>query len=321
VAVEDLKMYFPIIRGVVISRQVGVVKAVDGVSFEIRAGQTLGLVGESGCGKSTTGRAMLQLLRPTSGRVLFEGIDLTKLEPETMRKLRTRMQMIFQDSYAALNPRHSVGKIIGEPLRLHGIAQGKELEERVCDLLRLVGLDPIHRKRYPHEFSGGQRQRIGTARALALNPSLIICDEPISALDVSIQAQIANLLIGLQQRMGLTYLFIAHDLSMVRHISDRVAVMYLGKIMELADRVELFAHPLHPYTQALISAVPLPDPKMERKRRPIILAGELPSPANPPPGCVFSTRCPQVQEICRQAVPEYRQVRPGHHVACHLVKA
>jgi oligopeptide transport system ATP-binding protein len=321
VAVEDLKMYFPIIRGVVISRQVGVVKAVDGVSFEIRAGQTLGLVGESGCGKSTTGRAMLQLLRPTSGRVLFEGIDLTKLEPEAMRKLRTRMQMIFQDSYAALNPRHSVGKIIGEPLRLHGVAQGKELEERVCDLLRLVGLDPIHRKRYPHEFSGGQRQRIGTARALALNPSLIICDEPISALDVSIQAQIANLLIGLQQRMGLTYLFIAHDLSMVRHISDRVAVMYLGKIMELADRVELFAHPLHPYTQALISAVPLPDPKMERKRRPIILAGELPSPANPPPGCVFSTRCPQVQEICRQAVPEYRQVRPGHHVACHLVKA
>jgi oligopeptide transport system ATP-binding protein len=321
VAVEDLKMHFPITRGVVISRQVGVVKAVDGVSFEIRAGQTLGLVGESGCGKSTTGRAMLQLLRPTSGRVLFEGIDLTKLEPEAMRKLRTRMQMIFQDSYAALNPRHSVGKIIGEPLRLHGIAQGKELEERVCDLLRLVGLDPIHRKRYPHEFSGGQRQRIGTARALALNPSLIICDEPISALDVSIQAQIANLLIGLQQRMGLTYLFIAHDLSMVRHISDRVAVMYLGKIMELADRVELFAHPLHPYTQALISAVPLPDPKMERKRRPIILAGELPSPANPPPGCVFSTRCPQVQEICRQAVPEYRQVRPGHHVACHLVKA
>jgi oligopeptide transport system ATP-binding protein len=321
VAVEDLKMHFPITRGVVISRQVGVVKAVDGVSFEIRAGQTLGLVGESGCGKSTTGRAMLQLLRPTSGRVLFEGIDLTKLEPEAMRKLRTRMQMIFQDSYAALNPRHSVGKIIGEPLRLHGVAQGKELEERVCDLLRLVGLDPIHRKRYPHEFSGGQRQRIGTARALALNPSLIICDEPISALDVSIQAQIANLLIGLQQRMGLTYLFIAHDLSMVRHISDRVAVMYLGKIMELADRVELFAHPLHPYTQALISAVPLPDPKMERKRRPIILAGELPSPANPPPGCVFSTRCPQVQEICRQAVPEYRQVRPGHHVACHLVKA
>jgi oligopeptide transport system ATP-binding protein len=289
------------------------------VTFEIQRGQTLGLVGESGCGKSTTGRAMLQLLPPTSGRVLFEGIDLTRLGSEKMRRLRTRMQMIFQDSYAALNPRHSVGKIIGEPLRLHGIAQGRELEERVCDLLALVGLDPIHRKRYPHEFSGGQRQRIGTARALALNPSLIICDEPISALDVSIQAQIANLLISLQQRMELTYLFIAHDLSMVRHVSDRVAVMYLGKIMELADRVELFANPLHPYTQALISAVPLPDPKMEHKRQPIILAGELPSPANPPQGCVFSTRCPQVQDVCRQAVPEYREVRPAHHVACHLV--
>jgi oligopeptide transport system ATP-binding protein len=319
VAVENLKVHFPITRGILVSRQVGVVRAVDGVSFEIRRGQTLGLVGESGCGKSTTGRAILQLLRPTSGRVLFEGTDLTTLGQHELRMLRTRMQMIFQDSYAALNPRHSVGKIVGEPLRLHGVARGRVLDERVCDLLGLVGLNPMHRKRYPHEFSGGQRQRIGTARALALNPSLIICDEPISALDVSIQAQIANLLVELQQRLGLTYLFIAHDLSMVRHISDHVAVMYLGKIVELADRVELFANPLHPYTQALISAVPLPDPGTERQRRAIILVGELPSPVNPPRGCVFSTRCPQAQDVCHQLVPEYREVRPRHQVACHLV--
>jgi len=319
VRVEGLKQHFPITRGILISRQVGAIKAVDGISFTIKPGETLGLVGESGCGKSTTGRSILQLYRPTKGKVFLDDIELTRLDDEELRQLRPRMQMIFQDSYASLNPRHSVGKIISEPLILHTSAGSREIKERVAELLELVGLKPIHAKRFPHEFSGGQRQRINIARALALNPSFIVADEPISALDVSIQAQVVNLMQDLQKQLGLTYLFIAHDLSMVRHISNRVAVMYLGKIMELADRNDLFEEPLHPYTQSLMSAVPLPDPKLERKRRRIILQGEVPSPANPPPGCVFHTRCPLAQDICVQAVPEYREFRPGHFVACHLV--
>ena len=318
VRVENLKKYFPISRGLIISRQVGAVKAVDGVSFEIRQGQTLGLVGESGCGKSTTGRVVLQLQEPTAGHVFFEDVDLTGLNDEGLRQLRPKMQMIFQDSYASLNPRHSVGKIVGEPLRIHGIAGEREIRVRVVELLQLVGLNPAWAKRFAHEFSGGQRQRINIARALALNPSFVVCDEPISALDVSIQAQVVNLLEELQERLGLTYLFIAHDLSMVRHISDQVAVMYLGKIMELADRKILFSDPLHPYTQSLISAVPVPNPQRERKRRRIILTGEVPSPANKPRGCVFNGRCPLAYDTCFEVEPEYREVRPGHFVACHL---
>ncbi len=319
VRVEDLKKHFPIHRGFLVSRQVGAVRAVDGVSFEIRQGETLGLVGESGCGKSTTGRSILQLQRPTSGKVYFEDQDLTALNDEQLRLLRPRMQMIFQDSYASLNPRHSVGKIIGEPLVIHGAANAKEIRERVDRLLELVGLDSAHAARFPHEFSGGQRQRINIARALALNPNFIVCDEPISALDVSIQAQVINLLQDLQQQLGLTYLFIAHDLSMVQHISNRVAVMYLGKIMELADSEVLFKDPLHPYTQSLMSAVPIPDPKLERRRRPITLEGEVPSPATPPKGCVFNTRCPLAEEICFTETPVYREATSGHYVACHLV--
>ena len=320
VRVEDLRVHFPITRGIVFSRRVGAVRAVDGISFEIGEGETLGLVGESGCGKSTTGRAILRLIRPTSGRVFFDGIELTGLSDGEMRALRPRMQMIFQDSYSALNPRHSVGKIVAEPLVIHRVASGQELKERVAELLELVGLNPACIDRYPHEFSGGQRQRIGIARALALNPDFIVCDEPISALDVSIQAQVVNLLQDLQERLGLTYLFIAHDLSMVRHISNRVAVMYLGKIMELTGREELFENPLHPYTESLISAVPVPDPKVERRRRRIILKGEVPSPANPPQGCVFSTRCPRAVEECHQVEPTFREVRPGHFVSCHGVQ-
>jgi len=318
VRVENLKKYFPITSGVVFSRQVGAIKAVDGVSFEIQRGETLGLVGESGCGKSTTGRVILQLYRPTSGRVFFEGVDLTRLSVEELRALRPRMQMIFQDAYAALNPRHSAGKIAGEPLMIHGVARGRELRERVAELFELVGLNPAWSDRFPHEFSGGQRQRVGIARALALNPSFIVCDEPISALDVSIQAQIVNLLQDLQEQLGLTYLFIAHDLSMVQHISSRVAVMYLGKIVELAERDELFDNPLHPYTQSLISAVPVPNPRVERKQRRIVLKGEVPSPANPPEGCVFHTRCRLAKAECSRVEPEYRALRLGHFVACHL---
>jgi len=319
VRVEKLQKYFPITGGLIWSRKIGDVKAVDGVSFEIRRGETLGLVGESGCGKSTTGRAILQLHKPTSGHVFFEDIDLTALGSEALRELRPKMQMIFQDPYASLNPRHSVAKIVGEPLVIHRAASGRELRERVVELLELVDLNAAHLKRFPHEFSGGQRQRIGIARALALNPSFIVCDEPISALDVSIQAQVVNLLEDLQKELGLTYLFIAHDLSMVRHISHRVAVMSLGKVVELTDRQTLFADPLHPYTQALLSAVPVPNPKLERQRRRIILEGEVPSPANPPRGCVFNTRCPIAVDECSQIVPEYREVRPDHFVACHLV--
>lgn len=319
VRVENLVKHFPITRGIIIQRQVGAVHAVDGLTFDIYKGETLGLVGESGCGKSTTGRTILQLYRPTSGSVHFEGVDLVKLKGEDLRRMRRRMQMIFQDPYASLNPRMTVGEIIGEPLIIHNVARGREVQERVEHLLELVGLNPAYANRYPHEFSGGQRQRIGVARALALQPSFIVCDEPISALDVSIQAQVVNLLEDLQQEFGLTYLFIAHDLSMVRHISNRVAVMYLGVIVELASRDELYNHPLHPYTQALLSAVPIPDPAVEKKRKRIILQGDVPSPVNPPSGCRFRTRCPLAAEICKEVKPEWREVSPGHFVACHMV--
>jgi len=317
--VKDLKKHFPIRRGM-LQREVGAVKAVDGVTFDVFQGETLGLVGESGCGKSTTGRAVLQLHAPTSGEVVFEGKDLTKLKGEELRKMRRRMQMIFQDPYASLNPRMTVGDIIGEPLEVHGLATGEAKVKKVRELLETVGLPPVFGNRFPHEFSGGQRQRIGIARALALNPAFIVCDEPISALDVSIQAQIVNLLEDLQKSLGLTYLFIAHDLSMVRHIADRVAVMYLGKTMELADKNELYNNPLHPYTQALLSAVPVPDPLVEEKRKRIVLQGDPPSPANPPKGCVFSTRCPLAIDVCYHDVPVWREVKPRHLVACHRVE-
>ena len=318
--VENLKVYFPIKQGLILQRQVGWVKAVDGLSFHIQKGETLGLVGESGCGKSTTGKAILQMERPTSGKVYFEDTDLTLLRGESLRRQRQRMQTIFQDPYASLNPRMTVGRIIGEPLEVHNLARGKVKRDRVRQLLDMVGLSPQHFHRYPHEFSGGQRQRIVIARALAANPDFIIADEPIAALDVSIQAQVINLLQTLQADLGLTYLFIAHDLSVVRHLSDRVAVMYLGKIVELADRISLYETPLHPYTQSLLSAVPIPDPKLEAKRKRIILSGDVPSPLNPPKGCCFQTRCPYVKPLCRQdPAPEFKQVSPGHYVACHLV--
>ena len=316
--VDDLMMHFPIYRGV-FQRQVGAVRAVDGVSFEVKRGETLGLVGESGCGKSTTGRTILQLYKPTAGNVHFEGKDLVKLKGEEMRQMRRKMQMIFQDPYASLNPRMTVGQLVGEPLQVHNVATGAEINERVAHLLELVNMNPAFATRYPHEFSGGQRQRIGVARALALQPSFIICDEPISALDVSIQAQVVNLLEDLQEQFNLTYLFIAHDLSMVKHISDRVAVMYLGVFVELASRDELYADPLHPYTQALLSAVPIPDPVADAKRKRTILEGDVPSPANPPSGCRFRTRCPIAEARCADSRPEFREVKPGHFVACHLV--
>ena len=319
VRVEDLTKHFPITRGIIISRQVGAVQAVDGVNFDIRKGETLGLVGESGCGKSTTGRTILQLHRATSGKVFYGDTDLTELKGEALRLMRRNMQMIFQDPYASLNPRLTIGNIIAEPLEVHKIGNSKERRERVEELLKLVGLSPYFINRYPHEFSGGQRQRIGVARALALQPDFIVCDEPISALDVSIQAQVVNLLEDLQETFGLTYLFIAHDLSMVRHISNRTAVMYLGKIVELASRDELYAHPLHPYTQALLSAVPIPNPAKESKWQRIILEGDVPSPINPPGGCRFNPRCPLAIDICKETQPEWREVASGHWVACHLV--
>jgi oligopeptide transport system ATP-binding protein len=320
VQVNNLKMYFPITQGIIIQRRVGDIKAVDGLNFDIKRGETLGLVGESGCGKSTTGRAILQLYRPTHGSVFFEGKDLTLIKGEELRKMRRKMQMIFQDPYASLNPRMTVGGIIGEPLEVHNIAKGKEQKERVQELLKIVGLNPYFVNRYPHEFSGGQRQRIGVARALAVNPDFIVCDEPISALDVSIQAQVLNLLEELQQKFNLTYLFIAHDLSAVRHISDRVAVMYLGKIAELTDRDSLYENPLHPYTQALLSAVPIPDPNIEDRRERVILTGDVPSPARPPSGCNFHTRCPvAIAGVCDRYTPYWRDAGNGHYVACFRV--
>ena len=319
IKVEDLKMHFPIRRGV-LKRQVGAIRAVDGITFNVYKGETLGLVGESGCGKSTAGRTILQLYEPTSGKVTFENETLTDLNKEQMRKARRHMQMIFQDPYASLNPRMTVGNIVSEPLAIHGIGDIKSRKERVEELLSLVGLNPYFISRYPHEFSGGQRQRIGIARALATNPSFIVADEPISALDVSIQAQVVNLLDDLKQELGLTYLFIAHDLSMVRYISDRVAVMYLGKIVELGDRNDVYDQPLHPYTQALLSAIPLPDPDKEEKRKRIILEGDVPSPDNPPTGCRFHPRCMHATDICREEDPVFRPLGKSEHVhmvACH----
>jgi peptide/nickel transport system ATP-binding protein len=318
VELEHLKVYFPIKSGIVLDRHVGDIRAVDDVSLTIRRGETLGLVGESGCGKSTVGRTIIRLYKPTAGRILFEGRDISQLGENEMRPLRRRMQMVFQDPYASLNPRHSVGRIIGEPLRSHGLASRREANAQVRDLLKIVGLPADAAGRYPHEFSGGQRQRIGLARAIALNPDFVVADEPVSALDVSIQAQIINLLEQLQEEFDLTYLFIAHDLAVVRHISDRIAVMYLGWIVEVSSAAELYENPLHPYTISLLSAVPIPDPIIERQREPILLAGDLPSPANPPAACRFHTRCPFVQPTrCREEIPPLRKLSTGHEVACH----
>ena len=317
--VDGLVKHFPITRGI-FRREVGSVNAVDGISFEIQEGETLGLVGESGCGKSTAGRVILQLIPATAGNVFFKGRDLTSLDKEELRKQRQQMQMIFQDPQDSLNPRMTVGSIISEPLMEHKKLQAEERSQRVEQLLISVGMNPKFTNRYPHEFSGGQRQRIGIARALALSPDFIVCDEPIAALDVSIQAQVVNLLEDLQKQFGLTYLFISHDLSMIRHIANRVAVMYLGVIVELASSQSLYGSPLHPYTQALLSAVPVHDPELELKRERVILTGDVPSPANPPSGCRFSTRCPIAQEMCYKKIPEWREVRSGHLVACHLVE-
>jgi peptide/nickel transport system ATP-binding protein len=318
VELDGLKIYFPIKSGLVLDRHVGDVKAVDDVSLEIRRGETLGLVGESGCGKSTVGRAILRLYTPTAGRIIFDGTDITTIGESELRPLRRRMQIVFQDPFASLNPRHSVGRIVAEPLRQHGLASRRAAAARVGELLQVVGLPADAATRYPHEFSGGQRQRIGLARALALNPDFVVADEPVSALDVSIQAQIINLLEQLQRDFDLTYLFIAHDLAVVRHISDRIAVMYLGTIVEVSPSDELYDDPLHPYTISLLSAVPIPDPEVEQRRRPIILAGDLPSPASPPAACRFHTRCPYVQPTrCRDETPRLRPLSSGHLVACH----
>jgi peptide/nickel transport system ATP-binding protein len=321
VELDRLKLYFPIRSGLVLDRHVGDVRAVDDVTLTIRRGETLGLVGESGCGKSTVGRTILRLYKPTGGRVVFDGRDITNLGENELRPLRRRMQMVFQDPFASLNPRHSVGRIVGEPLRTHGLAGRRDAAARVRELLVTVGLPADAATRYPHEFSGGQRQRIGLARALSVNPDFVVADEPVSALDVSIQAQIINLLERLQEEFELTYLFIAHDLAVVRHISDRIAVMYLGTVMEVSTAEALYDEPLHPYTISLLSAVPIPDPVVEREREAILLAGDVPSPANPPPACRFHTRCPYVQPTrCRDEVPRLRKLASGHEVACHWVE-
>lgn len=315
--VNNLKMYFPVTSGLIFQRAVAQIKAVDNVTFSVRRGETLGLVGESGCGKTTTGRCILQLYKPTEGSIVFDGQELVGLPSRQMRQMRRQMQVIFQDPFSSLNPRMTAGNIVGEPLIVHGLVNNKaEYRDRVGELLQNVGLNPYMADRFPHEFSGGQRQRIGVARALSVDPKLIVCDEPVSALDVSIQAQVINLLEDLQERYQLTYLFIAHDLSVVRHISDRVAVMYLGRIVEIADRVEIYRNPLHPYTKALLSAVPIPDPVIDAQRERILLTGEVPSPLNPPTGCVFHPRCPVAIDDCSGVIPDMREVEPGHWAAC-----
>ena len=317
--VKNLQMYFPVSSGVLFQRTTAYVKAVDDVSFTVKRGETLGLVGESGCGKTTTGRCILQLYKPTAGQVLFNGQDLTTMTTKQMRGMRREMQVIFQDPYSSLNPRMTAGNIIGEPLIVHGLVNSKqEYREKVADLLVNVGLNPYMADRFPHEFSGGQRQRIGVARALSVSPSFIVADEPVSALDVSIQAQIINLLEELQEQFNLTYLFIAHDLSVVRHISDRVGVMYLGHMVEMAERNEIYRNPIHPYTKALLSAVPIPDPVLDAQRERVLLTGEVPSPLNPPSGCVFHPRCPVANDSCSATLPELREVEPEHHAACLL---
>ncbi len=316
--VQNVKKYFSVTRGIILQQKVGDIKAVDDITFQIMKGETLGLVGESGCGKTTTGRCILQIIRPTEGQVIYEGQNLTALSNKEMRPLRQTLQIIFQDPYSSLNPRMAVGSIVEEPLVVHKVGDKKERKERVEELFRVVGLNPYMVDRFPHEFSGGQRQRIGIARALAVSPSFIVCDEPISALDVSIQAQVINLLQDLQSQFSLTYLFIAHDLSVVRHISDRVAVMYLGKIVEITDRDSLYQDPLHPYTKALLSAVPIPDPVVEAQRELVTLTGDVPSPLNPPKGCSFHPRCPFAMEICREDTPQLKDTGSGHTVACHL---
>jgi oligopeptide transport system ATP-binding protein len=315
--VKNLKMHFPVTSGIIFQRAVAHIKAVDDITFDVRQGETLGLVGESGCGKTTTGRCILQLYRPTSGQITFEGQELTKLSTRQMRLMRRQMQVVFQDPFSSLNPRMTAGNIIGEPLVVHGLVKSKaEYKDRVGELLQNVGLNPYMADRFPHEFSGGQRQRIGVARALSVDPKFIVCDEPVSALDVSIQAQVINLLEDLQEQFNLTYLFIAHDLSVVRHISDRVAVMYLGRIVEIADRNEIYRNPLHPYTKALLSAVPIPDPIIDSQRERILLSGEVPSPLNPPSGCVFHPRCPIAIDDCSRVEPDLKEVEPGHWAAC-----
>ncbi len=315
--VTDLVKHFPIKSGIVIDRQIGAVQAVDGVSFTVDKGETIGLVGESGCGKSTLARSILQLIKPTSGSVRFDGTELTELGRRQLRPLRREMQMIFQDPYASLNPRKRIGQIVGDPLKLHGVASGDELKQRVQTLLDRVGLSAEHYNRFPHEFSGGQRQRIGVARALSLEPKLIIADEPVSALDVSIQAQIINLLEDIQNEFGLTYVFVAHDLGVVRHVSDRIAVMYLGKIVELGPAEDVYNNPIHPYTVSLLSAVPIPDPRLNAAREHVVLEGDVPSPANPPKACRFHTRCPRATDICAEVEPELVDYGGGHWAACH----
>ena len=319
--VRDLKMHFPLTQGIILQRVVGHVRAVDGISFTIERGKTLGLVGESGSGKTTIGRTLVRLYKPTGGQILFDDMDLAKLEGEQLRQLRRRVQMVFQDPYASLNPRYTIGSLVAEPMHIYKLGSPSEIRERTEELLRVVGLRPEYIDRYPHEFSGGQRQRIAVARALSINPEFVIADEPVSALDVSVRAQVLNLLQRLQRQFNLTYLFVSHDLSVVRHVADRIAVMYLGKIVELSDRDELYTAPKHPYTRALLSAVPIPDPKIERKRQRIILAGDLPSPINIPKGCRFHTRCPMAQQICREVEPAFeRKAGNNHLAACHFAE-